>query len=838
MNNTELQNIPKYQEEDNIDLKNIIVKVLSYWYLFAAGIFIALVLGFIYNRYTPSIYQVSASVFVKEDKMTVDPTSMMTGLTFKSNINIDNEIGILQSFSLRERAIKEMEFLNVSYFITGRLSTSEMYTSTPFNVELDYNVPQFIGNKYRIDFIDQETYRLTTKESKGQPYDYTTDEFLKLGVPYTEMPELDSTYRFGEWVDNGYNKFRIILNNNYNPDPENEKKDYIKYSFIINSRLALIKQMSNLSIAQSTKMSSILNMSLQGQNAQKITDYLNKLLDEYMERNLEQKNLVSENTVKFIDEQLIDIEEALNKAEIDLQTFQEGNEFMDLTTQSEETFNQLKEIEKRRAEMELSVKYYENLLDYIQKNIDDINKLVVPSAMGIQDQMLNKLVLDLVALSSEKSKQLTTSTEKNPIVQNLDEQIYQTKKRLLENIENMINNTNVTITELTRQIEIYEEQINKLPTTQRMYLGYERKFALNDELYKFLMEKRAEAQIVMASNSPDNSIIDAARVSTSKKVAPRSMMIYLVCIVLGCAIPAAYIFMKDLLNIKILERSDIEKITKLPIIGQIPYTSPTEARSSSTFVIDSPKSPVSEAFRSIRTNIEYILQGKEKCVFSIIADSPAIGKTYISINMASIYAMYGKKTVLIGMDLRKPRIYQEFNLSNKIGVSSYLAGKASIEEIIQPSGKLPTLDIITGGPIPPNPSELIASDRCSQFFKELKEIYDYIIVDTPPLMWVTDALLLMKYVDTSVYVVRQDVTYKKAFEAVIKDLESRKYSISLVINGINYKGLYGYRYSYGYGGYGYGYGYGYGSNYGYGNGYYDEEHDNKKKRERFRFLAK
>lgn len=832
MNNTDLQNTPQYQEEENIDLKNIIVKVLSYWYLFVAGVFIALVLGFIYTRYTPSIYQVSATVFVKEDKMSVDPTSMMTGLTFKSSINIDNEIGILQSFSLRERAIKEMEFLNVSYFITGRLSTSELYKSTPFNVELDYNTPQFIGNKYRIDFIDQETYRLTTKESKGLPYDYTTDEFLKLGVPYVLMPELDSVYRFGEWVDNGFNKFRIILNNNYNPDPEEEKKDHIKYSFVINSRLALIRQMSNLSIAQSTKMSSILNMTLQGQNAQKVADYLNQLLEEYMERNLEQKNLVSENTVKFIDEQLIDIEEALNKAEIDLQTFQEGNEFMDLSAQSKETFDQLKDIEKRRAELELSVKYYENLLDYIQKNIDDINKLVVPSAMGIQDQMLNKLVLDLVALSSEKSKQLTTSTEKNPIVQNLDEQIYQTKKRLLENIENMINNTNVTIAELTRQIEVYEEQINKLPTTQRMYLGYERKFALNDELYKFLMEKRAEAQIVMASNSPDNSVIDAARVSTARKVAPRSMMIYLVCMVLGCAIPAAYIFLKDLLNTKILERSDIEKITKTPIIGQIPYIAQSESKSSSTFVIDSPKSPVSEAFRSIRTNVEYILQGKDKCIFSVIADSPNIGKTYISINLASIYAMYGKKTVLIGMDLRKPRIYQEFSLSNKMGVSSYLAGKASIEEVIQPSGKLPTLDVITAGPIPPNPAELIASDRCAQFFKELKEIYDYIIIDTPPLMWVTDALLLMKHVDTSVYVVRQDVTHKKAFEAVINDLQNRKYSISLVVNGINYKGLYGYRYSYGYGGYGYGYGYGYGSNYGYSNGYYDEEHDNKKKRRR------
>ncbi|MBE6338028.1 MAG: polysaccharide biosynthesis tyrosine autokinase [Lentimicrobiaceae bacterium] len=822
MDNTELQNRPQYQEEETLDLKVIIIKILSYWYLFAIGIVVALILGFIYNRYTPSVYQTSASVFIKEDKMGIDPTSMMTGLTFKSNINIDNEIGILQSFSLKERTIKELEFFNVSYYVKGRVATRELYKETPFNVELDYDTAQVVGVNYQIEFIDNGQYRLKSKEGRKSVYDYNKDQ--NIGVK--EVQDFEGVYKLGEWVNNGYNKFRIILNSNYNPDPED---DFVpKYSFTIRSRLSLISEMSSVSISQSTKNSSILNLSIQGNNINKITDYLNQLLHEYMERNLEQKNLVSENTVIFIDEQLIGIQDSLQKAETDLQIFQEGNDFMDLRAQSQEMFNRLKDIERRKAELELSIKYYQNLQDYINKNIDDLNKLVVPSAMGIQDQMLNKLVLELVALSSKKAEQLATSTEKNPIVQTIDEQIIQTKKQLLENITNMINNTNVTIEELTNQIMAYEEQIKQLPTTQRAYLGYERKFALNDELYKFLMQKRAEAQIVMASNSPDNSIIDEARVSRARKVAPRSMMIYLVCIVLGCGIPAAFIFLKEILNTKIIERSDVEKITKLPIIGQIPYTSPKASNSSSTFVIDSPKSPVSEAFRSIRTNIEYIVKGKDKCIFSVVADSPGIGKTYISINMASIYAMYGKKTALIGMDLRKPRLYQEFGISNKIGISSYLAGKASIDEIIQPSGKLPTLDIVTAGPIPPNPAELIASDRCSELFKELKERYDYIIVDTPPLLWVTDALLLMKHVDTSIFVVRQDVTNKKAFEVVIKDLEQRNYSTSIVVNGINYQGIYGYRYSYGYGGYGYGYGYG--RNYGYSYGYYDEEHENGRKR--------
>lgn len=820
MNNIDQQNIPQYQEEDNIDLKSIIIKILSYWYLFVIGVIVALAIGFLYNRYTPKVYQNSATVFVKEDKMGIDPTSMMTGLTFKSSINIDNEIAILQSFSLKERTLRELEFFNVSYYATGRVATRELYTETPFIVELDYDTLQTVGIKYEIEFLDQDKYRIKAKEGLYNIFDY--NESINVGK--NKIEDIENVYRLGEWVNNGKNKFRVILTSYYNPDPDKS----MKLSFVVNSRLALIAEMSNVSIGLTTKSSSILMMTIQGHNPQKITDYLNKLLEEYMERNLEQKNTISKNTVLFIDEQLIGIQDSLNKAEYDIQNFQEGNVLMDLDAQSKDMFNNLKAVEKRKSELELSIKYYENLQDYIKRNIDDINKMVVPSAMGIQDQMLNKLVLELVSLSSEKSKKLVTSTENNPLVQTLDEQIIQTKKQLLENIDNLINNTNVTIEELDQQIKMYESRMKELPTTQRAYLGYERKFSLNNDLYKFLMQKRAEAQIMMASNSPDNSIIDAAIISRARIIAPKTMMIYLVCIVLGCAIPAAFIFLKEILNTKILEKNDIEKITKLPIIGQIPYVSPSDSQSSATFVIDSPKSPVSEAFRSIRTNIEYVVQGKEKCVFSVIADSPGIGKTYISINMASIYAMYGKKTVLIGFDLRKPRIYQEFGLSNKLGVTSYLCGKASINEVIQPSGKLPTLDVITAGPIPPNPAELIASDRCKEFIDELKEMYDYIIIDTPPLMWVTDALLLMKHVDTAVYVVRQGVSNKHVFESVIKDLEGRKYNVNIVVNGIKYQGIYGYRYSYGYGGYGYGYGYGYGKGYGYG--YYDEEHERQKRK--------
>ena len=240
MNNIDQQNIPQYQEEDNIDLKSIIIKILSYWYLFVIGVIVALAIGFLYNRYTPKVYQNSATVFVKEDKMGIDPTSMMTGLTFKSSINIDNEIAILQSFSLKERTLRELEFFNVSYYATGRVATRELYTETPFIVELDYDTLQTVGIKYEIEFLDQDKYRIKAKEGIYNIFDY--NESINVGK--REIENIENVYRLGEWVNNGKNKFRVILTSYYNPDPDKS----MKLSFIVNSRLALIAEMSNVSI--------------------------------------------------------------------------------------------------------------------------------------------------------------------------------------------------------------------------------------------------------------------------------------------------------------------------------------------------------------------------------------------------------------------------------------------------------------------------------------------------------------------------------------------------------------------------------------------------------------
>ena len=817
MNNNNVQDLQSsfITKEDSIDTKIIIIKFLSYWYLFIIFGFIALIAGYVINRYKPKVFQVSSSIYVKEQKMGMDATSMMTGINFRSMSNVQNEIGILQSYMLSEKALRKLDF-TVSYYAKGRLATAELYQDSPFTVEVDYSVPQMVGVIYKIKILENGKYRLKAEAEKSSLYDFNTDKY----VGQLEDVLVDEVYNFGDIVENQYNKFRIILNSHYDVESNNR----IKLSFRINSMVSLVGIMTrSMSVTSINKDASLIRLTVSGHNPAKITDYLNQLCQQFIQRDLDLKNRISENTINFIDNELIGIQESLAKAETDLQSFQQGNDFMNLDKQASDLFNYLKEQEKRKAEMELNLKYYTDLKVYIEANLDEPDKLIAPSAMGIQDPLLNNLVSKLVELSSRKQTQLITSTDKNPVVISLDQQIAQTKLTLLENINNIINNARLTIKGINDNIGKLDVQVKELPETQRQLLGYQRKFAYSENIFNFLMQRRSEAQILKASNTPDNEIIDTANLALVRKVSPRTMMNYFIVIILGILIPVAYILLKDFFNTKILERRDIEKATKYPIIGQIPQID--SSTSSKTMVIASPKSPAAESFRSIRTNIDYITQGLEKSTILVTGDMASVGKTYISINLASIYALYGKKTVLIGFDLRKPRLYQEFGLSNKLGTTSYLANKASLHEIIQPSGKLPSLDIICAGPVPPNPAELIASKRCDMLFAELKEKYDYIIVDTPPLALVTDAFLLMKYTDANTYVVRQGVTNKKIFAAITKDLEDRNIKMNIIINGIQFSGTYGYRYSYGYGGYGYGYG--------YGTGYYgsDEHHHSKKKNE-------
>ena len=817
---------PQYRTQNNdeqsIDIKSLVYIFLNYWYLFLISALIALGCGWLYNHFKTPQYQISGTVLVKDKNSGLDPTAIMTNSMFRSFQNLDNEVAILKSYSLCEQVVKKMD-LEVAYYEHGRFITRELYKSTPFVVEFDRSVPQAVNMTYYI-VINGDKISLKAKSDYHSEYDYSTEQFI---AQMPEEIEIDGEYKFDEWIDNGYNRFMISKSSRFQPHIHNGKK----MSFCFYDYLTLTRKMRNFTVAPISKQASILSISMTGENRQKMVEFVNTLMDVYVLRGLERKNIVSENTIQFIDDQLAETESSLNKAEVDLQEFRSAHDLTNLNAQTQQVISSLKTLEEEHANMLVNLQYYKRLQSYIQENINNPDNLAAPSAMGISDPLLNKLVQDLVNLTQQKASLMLTLTEEHPQIVKIDEQIVTTKRTLLENINNLVEKTNMGITNLENRIRKSESEARNLPQKERMLINYERKFSLSQETYNYLMQRRAEAQILKASNTPDNEIIDYASTKRATLVAPRRAMNLLVALIIGLLIPALILFLRDYFNLKIQTRKDVEKATDYPIIGQIGLCSGKDP----LVVINKPKSPVAEAFRSVRTNIDFITQNKPKSTILVTGDMQSVGKTFNSINIASIYALYGKKTLLLGFDMRKPKLFQEFGLSNNVGLSSYLSNKNSLDEVIQNTGKIDSLDIITSGPIPPNPAELIASDRCNELFEALKERYDYIVIDTPPLGLVTDAFLLMKYSDANIYIVRQCYTDKNIFASIIKDIKQRGLKVNIVINGVHQEGGYGYgKYHYGYG-YGYSYGYGYGKYGSYGDvaeGYYTDYDDGKKKSKR------
>lgn len=822
-NSVESQRNRTQNDDQSIDIKSLVYIFLNHWYLFLICAVVAVGLGWLYNHIKTPEYQVSGTIMVKDDRSGLDPTAIMTRSSYSSIQNLDNEIAILRSYSLCEQVVKKMD-MEVAYYDNSRFLSYELYKSTPFTVEFDHSVPQAVNLHYDI-LIHDDDITLKAKSEYHSEYDYTTEQFI------AQRPEdinISGNYHFEEWIDTGFNRFMIHKSPRFKPHVHNDKK----MSFCFYDYLTLTKRMRSFTVSPISKQASILSIGMTGENRQKMVEFVNTLMDVYADRGLERKNIVSDNTIKFIDEQLTETESTLNKAEVDLQEFRSAHDLTNLDAQTRQVITSLKALEEQHAGMVVNQQYYKRLQSYIQENINNPDNLAAPSAMGISDPLLNKLVSDLVNLNQQKASLLLTLTEEHPQIIKIDEQIVTTKRTLLENINNLVEKTAMGISDIESRIKKSENEARNLPQKERMLIGYQRKFTLSQETYNYLMQRRAEAQILKASNTPDNEIIDYASTKRASVVAPRKAMNLLLALIIGLLVPALILFLKDYFNVKIQSRKDVEKATSFPIIGQIGLCNGKDP----LVVINKPKSPVAEAFRSVRTNIDFITQNKPKSTILVTGDMQSVGKTFNSINIASIYALYGKKTLLLGFDMRKPKLFQEFGLSNNIGLSSYLSNRNSLDEVIQNSGKIDSLDLITSGPIPPNPAELIASDKCNELFDELKQRYDYIIIDTPPLGLVTDAFLLMKYSDANIYIVRQGHTDKNIFASIIQDIEQRGLKVNIVINGIHQEGSYGYgKYHYGYG-YGYSYGYGYGSKYGsygdVGEGYYTDYDGKSKKSKR------
>jgi tyrosine-protein kinase Etk/Wzc len=796
-------------ENDSVDIKRYLSLFISNWYWFAISLFIAVTMAYGINRYSEKIYTVSSTLLIMDDQMGSVNGSVASvipgGDIFRSRQNLFNEIGILKSFSLNDTVMKKLEDFHVVYIGVGRRSIveSQMYKTCPFKVTYNSLNIQAKGVKVGIEILTDSTYML---ELDG---DRNFNEKMNIGDRFTK-------FGFDFSIGQRYPGVRIYSRNGSN-----------KYYFYFTDPESLANQYRGLlSVSPISKDASIVTLSVSGTDPVQQTDYLNKLMDVYINYGLAYKTKTAEQTINFIDEQIKIISDSLFKAEKNMEKFRLENRFIDLSSKGILVQNKLERIENEKTAYELQLQYYNYLSAYIDRR--DTVTIVSPSVMGITDNLLLARINELTAIQKEKEK-MGFNLEGNQLApQFMDKQAEENRNAIKENIKNNIANLNLLIEESDRKISAVDTSLNKLPSLERQLIQIQRKFDLNNTVYTYLLEKRAESGIARASNIPDNRIIDSASAYSSALIKPQTKRNYIIAFILALAFPIAVIALIDFFNDRVMDKKDVERKTKVPVVGYISHS----ASRNEIAVLEKPGSSLAESFRSVRTAMKYYVKENEVGVIAVSSTISSEGKTFVSINLATITAMLGKKVLLIGLDLRKPRINKVFELSDSVGMSTYLSGSCEYEKIIKKT-HIDNLFYVPSGPIPPNPAELIETEYMKMFMERAKKEFDFIIIDTPPVAIVTDTLLIAPYVDVNLFIVRQRYTSRNTLDMI--DQLSKKgelKNIAIVINDISLSGYYGYGMRYGYThGYGYSYGYNYYNRsyygrYGYsekGKGYYTED---------------
>jgi succinoglycan biosynthesis transport protein ExoP len=779
------------ETQNTFDFKGFLSKLISYWKWFVLSLILAFTVAYQVNIRKEKIYGMETLIVVKDENNQLFSSS--TSLVFNwggTSDKIQTVITTLKSRSHNEVVVKELQFY-INYLKQGEFSLQDAYGETPFKVVIDENKGQVANQLIKIKFLNQNQIELsTTFDNPVANLNHYADNTKST----TRVPIGDfiKTFNINEKIELPFISFKLtqdLMNLN------NLKQEYfIKFSDF-NGTVANYK---NVDVEADIKGGSIIKISKAGTNKARLVDFLNSTVKTLKRRQLDSKNQFATNTISFIDSTLIDVEKQMNQAEGDLKNFRRGKNVYMLEGGGEALTTKLSGYDVEKDIVNRKIAYYNLLKNYLEKN-NDYSKLPAPSVAGIEDPNIIGNVSRLIELSAERSE-LAYAVKNDKMFAEFDVQMESVKKVLLNNITSSKSALQIDLSLLSRNIITAESTIGELPDQQQDLINFTRKFNLKDNIYTAFLEKRAEANIIKASNLSDVDFIDPAKDVGDGLIGPKTSVNYILALLLGLGIPFVIVFIKTLLDTSINTTEDIEKLTKIPIIGVIGKNKDN----GNLAVFQNSNSTLAESFRGIRSSLQFIYKKQKIEGSKIVMLTSSIsgeGKTFCTMNLATIFAMSNKKTVIVGLDLRKPKLFDDFKIDNIIGTVNYLIGQKSLDEIIQKT-HIPNLDLITSGPVPPNPAELIISDSMREMIEELKLRYDYIILDTPPVGLVADALELTQYCDATLYIVRQGVT-KKGMLSVVNEKHRRGelHNISIVLNDFESKSKYGYGYTYGYGNY-------------------------------------
>jgi tyrosine-protein kinase Etk/Wzc len=754
------------EENTSDNLTETVKKYIYHWPLFALSIFVLVFCSFLYLRYYQPVFSVNSTLLIKDNKKGGMPAEndLLNELDLLGSSKVvENEIEILKSKTLMRKVVNRLN-LSVSFTAVGRVKNQDLYLNKPVNFGVVQINSLWYNKALDLSFPSADTYRLEDLES-GQVI----------------VGQLNQLQR------NIFGIYKIDKNEDFNT--------LMKYPLTITIQNPVIvadHYLSQLSIGLSSKQSTVLNLNILTTIPEQGQDILNTLVQVYNEAALLDKNKTIQSTIEFIDERLKLINGELTEVEKDVEGFKSSRGITDISSDANLFLESVKTNDAKLNEVNLQISVINDIQRYINSN--SLHEKL-PSTLGISDPVLLGQISQLGELQLERDRLLTTTTENNPLLAPITKQIETTRAGIKSSISNILNTLQVSKANLEGNNSQFQGSIKKIPGQERQLISIKRQQSIKESLYLYLLQKKEEAALSYASSVADSRTVDPAFYSNSP-VKPKRQLIYLAGAILGFLLAAGFIYLRELLNDKLEGAQDLNKLTSAPLLGEVLLSDDK----TPIVVQHNSRKAIAEQFRAIRTNMQF-LQGKRipgKAKVTLFTSSMSgEGKSFVAGNISAALALSGKKTILLELDLRKPAISKYLQLNNNVGLSNYLIGKATIDEIIQSTTVDPNLFVISSGPIPPNPSELLVNTDIEILFEYLVNNYDEVLIDTPPIGLVTDAQILARLADATIYLVRQNVTSKDQIKRLDSLYRSNKFpKLNVIINGVKLGGAYGYGYGY------------------------------------------
>ena len=800
--------------EEEFNLYEILFKYLAYWPWFVASVILCLCGTYMYLRYSTPVYSSSAKVLIKEQdnyrsKSSTPLSDVMELATINLTSLFDNEIEILKSKTLIKKAVSDLG-LYITHSQRRKFGYDpQFYKNSPIQVYMTpEDADKLRGTINLRMFYDGK--ELTAHISYTNP----NREPVSFEKKFTELPAALPT-------DVGVITF--TPDSHYIPDGTIELLVNIS-----NPKATAASYRASMNVTPTSKTTTIANITVNNAVPARAEDFINQLVKVYNQDANDEKNEVAQKTAEFIEERISIINSELGNTENELATFKQRSGLTNLTSDAQMALQEKSRYEQRLTENATQLSLVQDLHNYLQ----DINHLheVIPANIGLQDANLKAVINQYNTLIAERKRLLRTSSENNPAVINMNSSIDAMRTNVQTSIGSVLRGLQITQRNLQREANRYMGRISDAPNQEKEFMTIQRQQEIKATLYILLLKKREENALTLAATASNGRIIEAP--ASGGPIAPRKKMFWLAALMLGIGLPIGIIYLMDMLKYKIENRMDVEKLTKVSIIGEIPSCAQTLKNSDNSIVVHENKNNLmEETFRSIRTNLLFLLE-KDQKVILVTSSIPKEGKSFAAANLAVSLAFLGKKTLIIGMDIRKPGLNRTFGFSTRShGITNYLQNpdQVNLKNMIMTSDVSPNLHILPGGSVPPNPTELVARPIFDETIEQLKQQYDYIILDTAPIGLVTDTSIIAHVADVGVVICRADFTPKAAFRN-INDLQKEQIfkKLATVINDIDMNQRKN-SYSYGYGRkYGYGYGRKYGFGYGYGYGYEDENNKEAK----------